>query len=456
MFAGSRVRRVRLARGLTQTRMASDLGVSVSYLNLIERDQRPLSASFLLRLASTYDLDLKVLTGDHDGALADGLTPLFAGPLLSDLGIGRAELRDLALRSPGIAQAILRLAEPVQHATAAPPPPTALDAVDAMLADHGNYFDALDRAAERLADELRLDSGDLATAAAERLRARHAILVRVLPADVLPGLSRRLDLHMRQLQLSEALDASSRGFAAAVQLAHIELKDAIGATLAEARLPDGARHAGVVALGNYAAAAMLMPYARFLAACESTGYDVEILQARFGRGLEQIAHRLTTLGRPGARGVPFFLVRIDRAGNVSKRFAPGPSPLPPEIPGAGGCALWNLHAAFDSPGHVLRELVEMEDGRRWLTLARTVRGAAAPFGQPRAEFAIGIGCDAAHAHGLAWSAGVDLAGPATPIGPGCAACHRPACRQRSLPPAGERLAFDERLRPLAPFPFAQD
>ncbi len=150
--------------------------------------------------------------------------------------------------------------------------------------------------------------------------------------------------------------------------------------------------------------------------------------------------------------MPFFLVRVDRAGNVSKRFAPGPSPLPK----SGGCALWNLHAAFDSPGHVLRELVEMEDGRRYLTLARTVRGAAAPFGQPRAEFAIGIGCDAGHAHGLAWSAGVDLTGPATPIGPGCAACHRPACRQRSLPPVGERLAFDERQRPLAPFPFSHD
>ncbi len=283
LFAGPRVRRVRSARGLTQTRMASDLGVSVSYLNLIERDQRPLSASFLLRLAATYDLDLRVLTGDDDGALADGLAPLFAGPPLADLGIGRAELRDLALRSPGIAQAILRLAEPVRHATAAPVP-TALDAVDAMLAEHGNYFDVLDRAAERLADELRLGSGDLATAAAERLRTRHAILVRVLPADVMPGLSRRLDLHMRQLQLSEALDASSRGFAAAVQLAHIELKETIAATLAEARLPDGARHAGVVALGNYAAAALLMPYARFLAACEATGYDVEILQARFGRG----------------------------------------------------------------------------------------------------------------------------------------------------------------------------
>ena len=205
-------------------------------------------------------------------------------------------------------------------------------------------------------------------------------------------------------------------------------------------------------LSHYAAGAMLMPYARFLSACEATGYDVELLQARFGRGLEQIAHRLTTLHRPGARGVPFFFVRVDRAGTVSKSFAPGPSP----IPVSGGCALWSLYSAFDHPGEVRRQLVEIEDGHRFLTLARTVRPAAVAWGSARAEFAIGIGCDVAHAGGLVWSAGLDLKGPAAPIGRGCAACHRSACRQRGLPPAGAHLAFDERQRGLTPFRFTED
>lgn len=452
LFAGARIRRIRSARGLTQTRMANDLGVSVSYLNLIERDQRPLSAAFLLKLAGTYDLDIRQLTGSDGGELAEELVKLFTDPRLTGIDVPRAELRELAARSPGIAHALLRLgAGTPAPASAEPPGPIA--AVIDMIAASGNYFHALDAACETLADELRLSGPDLNAAVVDRLRARHAITVRPMPLEVLPDQLRRLDLHARQLQLSESLDAASRGLAAAVQLVLIELKADIAETIAAAGITDSlAIRAATVALGKYAAAATLMPYARFLAAAEATGYDVELLQARFGRGLEQVAHRLTTLHRPGARGVPFFFIRVDRAGIVSKHFAPGPSPLPI----SGGCALWCVYHAFDRPGEVRRQLVEMEDGRRYLTLARTVRQAATPWGVQRPEFAIGIGCDTAHAGQLAWAAGVDLAGPAMPIGPGCAACHRAGCRQRGQPPAGAHLAFDERQRGLTPFRFTQE
>jgi predicted transcriptional regulator/transcriptional regulator with XRE-family HTH domain len=453
LFAGARIRRIRSARGLTQTRMASDLGVSVSYLNLIERDQRPLSAAFLLKLASSYDLDLKSLTGGDGSELADDLVRIFTDPRLIGIDVPRSELRELAARSPGIAQALIRLhaSAPAGPAPVARPGP--LNTVVAMIAASGNYFHALDTAAEALADELRMSGPDLNAAVVERLRARHAITVRALPVQVLPDALRRLDLHARQLQLSESLDAASRGFAAAVQLTLIELSTVIAETIAGAGITDPlAVRAATVHLGKYAASATLMPYVRFLAACEATGYDVELLQARFGRGLEQVAHRLATLARPGARGIPFFIVRIDRAGTISKSFAPGPSP----IPGVGGCALWSLYAAFDRPGEVRRQLVEMEDGRRFLTAARTVRPAAVAWGAPRAEFAIGIGCEARHAGALVWSAGLDLGGPATPIGPGCAACHRAACRQRGVPPAGAHLAFDDRQRGLTPFRFTED
>jgi predicted transcriptional regulator len=451
LFAGARVRRIRTSRGITQTRMANDLGVSVSYLNLIERDQRPLTAAFLLKLAGSYDLDLRSLTGNEDGDLADDLVRVFTDPRLTGIDVPRAELRELAARSPGIAQALIRLHQ--ASPAAAPEREGPLADVVAMIEAAGNYFHALDAAAESLADELRLSGPDLNAAVVERLRARHAITVRAMPLEVLPDALRRLDLHARQLQLSESLDAASRGFAAAVQLALIELKAEIADTITAAGITDPlARRAATVALGKYAAAAVLMPYARFLAACEATGYDVELLQARFSRGLEQVAHRLTTLHRPGARGIPFFFLRVDRAGTISKSFAPGPSP----IPVTGGCALWALYAAFDHPGEVRRQLVELEDGHRFLTLARTVRPAAVAWGSARAEFAIGVGCEVAHAGALVWSAGLDLGGPAVPIGPGCAACHRAGCRQRGAPPAGAHLAFDERQRGLTPFRFTQD
>ncbi|GGE08853.1 transcriptional regulator [Polymorphobacter glacialis] len=452
LFAGARIRRIRAARGLTQTRMASDLGVSVSYLNLIERDQRPLSASFLLKLAGSYDLDLKSLTGNDGADLADELVRVFTDPRLTGIDVPRTELRELAARSPGIAQALIRLHASTPSAATAPRTGP-LESVVAMIEAAGNHFPALDAASEALADELRMSGPDLNAAVVERLRARHAITVRAMPVDVLPDALRRLDLHARQLQLSESLDAASRGFAAAIQLVLIELKTVIAETIAGAGITDPlAARAATIALAKYAAGAVLMPYARFLAACEATGYDVELLQARFGRGLEQVAHRLSTLARPGARGIPFFFLRTDRASTISKSFAPGPSP----IPIIGGCALWSLHAAFDRPGEVRRQLVELEDGHRFLTLSRTVKGTAAPWGAPRAEFAIGIGCDVRHAAALAWSAGLELNGPATPIGPGCTACHRAACRQRSLPPAAAHLAFDERQRGLTPFRFTED
>ncbi|WP_416907372.1 MAG: helix-turn-helix domain-containing protein [Polymorphobacter sp.] len=452
LFAGQRVRALRTARGLSQTRMASDLGISISYLNLIERDQRPLSAAFLLKLAGAYDLDLRALADGETSEAAEALVKIFTDPRLIGIDVPRAELRDLAARQPSIAQALIRLAEtaPAQDA----PPESPLTQVLALLEGCGNHFPEIDSAAEVLADELRLSGGDLGAAVVDRLRARHSLAVRVMPMDVLSTSLRRLDLHARQLQLSESLDAASRSFAAAVQLALIELKPQIEAAAGALPTPL-ARRAGVQALAKYAAAAILMPYGRFLAACEATGYDVELLQARFGRGLEQIAHRLTTLGRPGARGVPFFLVRIDRAGTISKRFAPfSPSPLP--RPGQSGCALWNLHGAFAAPGQMQRQLVELEDGHRFLTLARTVRTTAGPWGSQPPIFAIGIGAEARHAASLAWSAGLDLSGPAVPIGPGCVACHRADCRQRGLPPASAHLAFDEHIRGLTPFRFTKD
>ena len=458
IFAGARIRRLRTQRGLTQTRMAADLGVSVSYLNLIERDQRPLSASFLLKLAQAYDLDIRSLTGADDGELVDDLSKLFTDPRLIGIDVPKSELRDLAARAPAIAHALLRLAAATPATGPEPPPPGPIAAVTAMIDAAGNHFGLLDEAAEHLADELRLSGPDLNAAVVERLRARHAITVRALPLEVMPGHLRRLDLHARQLQLSESLDAASRGFAAAVQLVLIELKAEIAATIAGAGISDPLdARAATVAMGKYAAAATLMPYQRFLAACEATGYDVELLQARFGRGLEQVAHRLTTLHRPGARGVPFFFLRVDRAGTVSKRFAPhGPGIAPSPLPVSGGCALWHVYHAFDRPGEIRRQLVELEDGQRFLTLARTIRTAALPWGVPRPGFAIGIGCDVAHAPALSWSAGLELNGPATPIGPGCAACHRAACRQRGAPPAGAHLAFDERQRVLTPFRFTDE
>ena len=198
----------------------------------------------------------------------------------------------------------------------------------------------------------------------------------------------------------------------------------------------------------------MMPYGRFLRACETTGYDLELLQRRFGAGFEQVAHRLTTLQRVGARGLPFFMVRVDRAGQASKRYA-GASGAALAL-AEGRCPLWRLHHAFDRPGVLTTQLVEGEGGERWLTMARTVNPQGRRAGFVTSEFAVGLGVEAGQAAGLAVARGLDLAGEATPIGLGCRACLRPDCPQRSLPPRGRALTISERERRVSALTFAGD
>ena len=206
-------------------------------------------------------------------------------------------------------------------------------------------------------------------------------------------------------------------------------------------------------LANYFAGAVMMPYARFLEAAESTGHDLEVLAARFGASFEQVAHRLTTLGRPTARGIPFFLVRVDIAGNVSKRFSAGRFPF---SQAGGTCGLWNVHATFAEPGRILTQVIELQDGGQWFSMARTVRRAINPHGAIAPRFALAVGCEIKYAHRLVYARRLDLATPdVTPIGINCRLCERPNCPQRAAPPALRPLEVDEAMRSVSPFAFKE-
>jgi len=436
--------------------MSEVLAISPSYLNLVERNQRPLSASLLVKLAESFDFDPRALAAGEPGGGDAAMRRRLADPMFADLEIDRNELEEWLAGAPGGAEAFARAYDrigsgaPGQVATSDP-----IAEVRREIERWRGYFADLDTIAETLADELRLGAGDLYGAIAERLRVKHQLTIRILPVDVMPDLLRRLDLHARQLQLSETLDPASRTFAAAFQLAQIEARAEIDALAKGAGFADRAaerlfrRH-----LGSYFAAAVMMPYARFLRACEATGYDLELLQRRFGAGFEQVAHRLTTLQRVGARGLPFFLVRIDRAGQASKRFSGASGAVLADA--EGRCPLWRLHHAFDRPGQLAVQLVELEDGARWLTMARTVTPQGRRYGAVPAEFAVGLGVAAELAGGLVVARGLDLKGEATPIGLGCRACQREACPQRSAPPLGRALMINERERGVSPFTFGGD
>ena len=437
--------------------MAEMLAISPSYLTLIEKNQRPLSATVLVRLAETFDFDPRALAAGEPGGGPEAMRRRLGDPLFADLEIDRDEVGEWLAAAPGGAEAFARafdrIGSDVVGGQRASDDPVAQ--VRREIERWRNHFADLDAAAEALADELRLGAGDLYGAIAERLRVKHSLTIRVLPVEVMPDVLRRLDLHARQLQLSELLDSASRTFAAAFQLALIEARGEIDALAAGAGFVDRAadrlyrRH-----LASYFAAAVMMPYARFLRACETTGYDIELLQRRFGAGFEQVAHRLTTLQRVGARGLPFFMIRIDRAGQSSKRYAGASGAA--LVEGDGRCPLWHLHRAFDRPGNLVVQLVELESGERWLTMARTVTPQGQRYGLLSAEFAVGLGVEVGLAGTLAAARGFDLAGVAMPIGLGCRQCLRPDCPQRAAAPAGRALTINERERRATALTFAGD
>jgi predicted transcriptional regulator/DNA-binding XRE family transcriptional regulator len=463
LFAGHAVRRIRRANGLTQVAMAQALDVSPSYLNLIERNQRPLTAPIMLRLADRFDFDARTLTGATPGGGVEAIKRRLSDPIFADLSIDRTQIDDWVSAAPDSAEAFARAFDRLAGGDRAGAAESdAISSVRSEIEKWRNHFADLDMLAETLADELRLASADLYGAISERLRVKHQISIRVLPIDVMPEKLRRMDLHARQLQLSEQLDPSSRTFAAAFQLAQLEAKDEIAALVKGAYFMERAsermyhRH-----LLSYFAAAVMMPYARFLRACENTGYDLSLLQRRFGAGFEQVAHRLTTMQRVGARGLPFFMIRIDRAGQSSKRYAGASSS--PLVATDLRCPLWALHLAFGQGQKILRQMVQLEDDSRWFTLSRSVRpqsGVGASRLPPdgvETEFAIGLGLDARLAEPIAAARGIDLkSGEATPVGLGCQNCARAGCGQRSAPPAGRVMTFNDTERGPSAFSFVGD
>jgi predicted transcriptional regulator/DNA-binding XRE family transcriptional regulator len=468
IFAGPRLKRLRRERQLTQARMAEELDVSPSYLNLMERNQRPLTVQVLLRLTDVYGLDPRDFIESAADQSVGEIEQILADPLFRETSVPRAEVQDAAEHSPALVAAMTRLYRAYAAAREAGEAgvlaggdrdraesrlgESPIDRIRGILQEARNHFPELEEATEAVAADLGPAGPDLFLAVFEHLRARHGIRVRILPQDVMGDRLRWFDLHRRQLMISEVVDHAGRTFQAAYQLALTEFGTLMSALAARLEPQDElTRKLLRITLANYFAGALMMPYAKFHEAAELVAYDVEVLAARFGASFEQVAHRLTTLARPTARGVPFFLVRVDRAGNVSKRFSSSRFPF---AQSGGTCPLWNIHATFVEPGRILTQVVELPDGSQWFSIARTVRRTAASWGAIEPSFAIGLGCEVKYARRLVYGKKLDLAAQEpTPIGIHCRLCDRPACPQRAAPPALRPLLVDESTRNVSPFTF---
>lgn len=447
LLAGPALRRLRKREGLTQAAMAGMLGISPSYLNLIERNQRPLSARVLVQVIERFDFDPRSLREDDAIGGLDGLVRRMADKRFADLGIDREEVQEFLAAAPQIAAAFARLYDAGGQGGAGTRSLVEDAAAAARRAAERwqNHFADLDHAAEDLADELRLSRGEISTALSDRLREKHQLSVRILPAEVMPGQVHRLDLHARQLQLSEMLPGAARRFQIARQVGQLEMREGIETLVAGAGLASPeARDLLRDHIADYLAGALLLPYRRFLRACEATGYDLAVLQRRFAVSFDQVARRLTTLGRVGERGLPFFMAVIDRAGRMTDFTAGGSGALYP-LEGARWPA-WVPYAAFERPGTVLTQAVTFSEGeaapRHWFTITRTVDGDGVTCAARRA---VVLGIEARFAGDLAHARGVSLAREdAVPLGTPCLRCGRSEC----LTPAPARMASVlPRLRP---------
>jgi predicted transcriptional regulator/DNA-binding XRE family transcriptional regulator len=431
---GRTVRRLRTERALSQQALATRLGISASYLNLIEHDQRAVTASLLIKLAETLRVDLGELSGSQERQLEVGLREAFADPLLGAEAVPDAETEAVAASSPSAARAVLalyrawRVAREDAGGIALPSGRRILlpneEAAD-LFNDRANHFPALEAAAEAIAADLGpVAPAEMNHLIAERLRRLHGVKVTVQPLD---SALRRYDPATSSLALSETLPRESRGFHMAFQLALLEAREAIEAVLRDAA-PSSPEAGMLIRIGllNYTAGALLMPYVGFLAAAQAT------------------------LQRPNARGVPFFFLRVDPAGNVSKRFSAAGFPFARY---GGSCPRWVVHTAFAQPGSVQVQVAELPDGAAFLCFARSVTRPASRWGEPRPTHVVAMGCALAHAAEVAYADGLDLERAKVGIGLSCRLCDRPDCRSRAFPPLEHRLSLDPLTASATPYRF---
>jgi predicted transcriptional regulator/transcriptional regulator with XRE-family HTH domain len=453
---GRTVRRLRQEQGLSQQALAARLGISASYLNLIEHDQRNVTASLLIKLAEFLRVDLATLSGQQERQLEAGLREAFADPLLGAEAVPDAEMEALAA-SPTAARGVLtlyrawRVAREDASGIALPSGRRILlpneEARD-VFHERANHFPELEEAAETIGAELAAAPSESNHAIAERLRRKHGLTVRVTAMN---DALRRFDPVAGTLTLSEQLPRESRGFQMAFQLMLLEARDTVEQVLATIE-PSSPEAAALIRIGllNYAAGALLMPYEPFLQAARALRHDVDALAARFGVSFEQACHRFSSLQRAGARGVPFFFLRTDPAGNVSKRFSAAGFPFARY---GGSCPRWVVHSAFSTPGTIRVQVAQLPDGATFLCFARCVTGPAASWGEPPPVHVIAMGCDVAHASELVYADGLDLERATVGIGLSCRLCDRPHCRSRAFPPLEHRLAIDPHTTGDSPYRF---
>ena len=463
---GGKLRRIRQDKRLSQVQMAQELAISPSYLNLLESNQRPVTVRILLTLNERFAINIGELTSEGDERLSADMMEAFSDRLFDDHDVKASDIREMVTSLPALSKAVLDLykhyrrnpqeAGPGDDAAETASPGIPSEEVNVFLQKKMNHFAAIEACAEALWLENGLGLHSLSRDLVHLLSQKYAVDVEIAAAQSMEGLLRLYNPLTRKLMLSEMLPLPSRTFQLAYQIGFLAFRreieiEACGGKFTSAEADALARSA----LANYFASAVMAPYDRFLAAARATRYDLNILQHRFGLSFEQTCHRLTTLRRSGAEGIPFHLIRVDIAGNISKRFSASGIHI---ARFGAACPRWNVYDAFATPGMLRVQVSRMPDGAQFFCLAQTVTPAGrgtvrGGLPQRTGMLSLGLGCQLHHARDIVYADGLHLddAQLVTPIGVSCRVCPRDDCTDRAMPSMHQKLEIDENRRGLSTY-----
>lgn len=465
LYIGRKVRKLREEHQNTQMQFAERIGISTSYLNQIENNQRPVSAAVLLSLAEKFHIDIASLSSGEDDRLLSALSDTLSDPLFENNRASLQELRLIAQNAPSLARALISCHQAYRLAS------EQLASSDDRLQTSGlsevspyeevrdffhfvdNYIDSLDKAAEHLAASIGIGENDNHAALIRILEEKYQILVRWGSLD--DTTVRRFDAMSKTLTLNPYAPLQTRIFQLAVQLAQFETYDLCEEIINKANFKSHeAEEICRIGLHNYFAGALVLPYMPFLRTAELLRHDIELLAARFGVSLEQVCHRLSTLQRPGSKGVPIFFARVDRAGNITKRHSAAKLQF---ARFGSACPVWNAHQAFETPGSIIRQLAETPDGVRYLCLAVQVVKGNGGYRSTHPHYALAFGCEISNAKSFVYCDDLDLGNGAAyeAIGISCRICSRTKCANRAVPPLKHRLNINHDLRDVLPYTLEQ-
>ncbi len=454
---GPKIKSFRRQLGLQANKLAEQLGISPSYLNLIESGKRKIDGDLLLKVCEELKIELSDLTNKSDLNLVNDISELLDDQLFEDLDILGPEVKDLVNTNPKIARALIKLGDNYKQKdneiinkvetlsgkiidsrkTSFPG-----EVISDFLQDKQNYFPKLEEFANKIFEKVQVNNRTRYIALCDFLNSEYSIKVKdVIPEEDKP-FSKIFNKNKKELLLSDYNSLETKKLHAAAQIAQEGAEEEINSYLSEFKFPtDEAKRLTKIALLNYCGAAILMPYKLFHSECKKLKYDLELLQNTFATSFEQVAHRVTCLQDPKLPGIPFHMLRVDIAGNISKRFSLSGI----EIPRYGGaCPRWNVYSAFTRPGVIQAAVSKMTNGKKYVCIARTVEKGVGRYGKKKSMLSIGLGCEAKYAKDFVYTENLNLNDKKTeiPIGVSCRTCDRLDCSQRAFPPLHKKFDVD--------------